>query len=279
MDLDLVARLGAITNLTHGFIYFSPAATAAYEELGLAGRQQYFGSRGAALGPVSAEVIIATFFNFNPEAVHDAIPAAWTVADPATIQRTRMAAAGAQLGELDALDPAALAEVTELAARMVAGLTFEGRPLAGANHAVDLPEEPWARLWQHLTVIREWRGDAHVAALAAAPVTAREALVLHAATGQVPAAALLATRRWSEEQWAETIADLNARGLTDPEGSFTDEGRAFREGIEHATNVAAAPLVDTIGPTDTTRLIDLLKPIRAALVESGAFAALRGTDD
>ena len=276
MDLKLVAKLGAVTNSTHGFIYFSESASQAYAELGLTGRQQYFASRGAALGTVPAEVVIATFFNFNPEIVRRAIPAAWDVASPEEIQTVRMRAAGSQLAALGAIDDAALDEATELAGRMMAGVTDEARPLAGANRSVAEPDDPWERLWQRLTVIREWRGDAHVAALAAAPVTALEALVLHAATGVVPRAALQATRQWSDDAWEATVADLADRGLVSATGEFTDEGRAFRDEIEHRTNVASAPLVDAVGEADTRRLIDLLKPMQAALIEAGAFARLRG---
>lgn len=279
MDLDLVARLGSITNSTHGFIYFSESASGAYAQLGLTGRQQYFASRGAALGRVPAEVVIATFFNFNPEIVHRAIPSAWDVASPAEIQTTRMRAAGAQLEQLGALDPTELADADALAGRMLDGVTDEGRPLAGANRAVPEPDDPWQRLWQRLTVIREWRGDAHVAALAAAPVTALEALVLHAATGAVPRQALQATRQWDDDAWDATVADMAHRGLLTVDGEFTDQGRDFRADIERRTNVAAAPLVAAIGADGTRRLIELLKPVQAALVEAGAFARLRGVRD
>lgn len=276
MDLDLVAKLGTVTNSTHGFIYFSQSAGAAYEELGLTGRQQYFASRGAAFGAVPAEVVIATFFNFNPEIVRETIPAAWDVADPAEIQTARMRAAGDQLAALDALSVAELTEAIDLAGRMVAGVTDEGRPLAGANRAVPEPDDPWQRLWQRLTIVREWRGDGHVAALATAPVTALEALVLHAATGQVPRAGLQATRQWNDEAWDAAVTALVGRGLVDADGSFTEDGRSFRHEIERRTNVAAAPLVDAIGVDDTRRLIDLLKPVQQRLIESGAFARLLG---
>ena len=276
MDLDLVAKLGSVTNSTHGFIYFSESASEAYAELGLTGRQQYFASRGAAFGAVPAEVVIATFFNFNPEIVHRALPTAWDVASPTEVQATRMQAAGAQLASLGALTDGDLAEATDLAGHMIDGVSDEGRPLAGANRSVPEPDDPWQRLWQRLTVIREWRGDAHVAALAAAPVSALEALVLHAATGVVPRAALQATRQWSDDAWDATISALADRGLVTPDGEFTDDGRAFRSDIEHRTNVASAPLVAAIGEADTRRFIDLLKPIQAALIASGAFARLRG---
>ena len=67
--LELSSRLGAMTNLVHGFIYFTPEATEEYDALGLPSTHHYFASRGAALGPVPADVIVATFYNFNPALV------------------------------------------------------------------------------------------------------------------------------------------------------------------------------------------------------------------
>ncbi|MFD0473673.1 hypothetical protein ACFQ0B_39505 [Nonomuraea thailandensis] len=66
----------------HGMIYFSPEADAAYKQLGLTGRMGYFASRAAALGPVTAEAVIATFYNFDPQVIRQAIPAAWHIASP-----------------------------------------------------------------------------------------------------------------------------------------------------------------------------------------------------
>lgn len=274
-SLELAPKLGGITNMVHGFIYFSPEAAEEYEALGLPADHQYFASRGACLGPVPAEVVVATFFNFNPAVVHAVIPEAWDIAEPAAIQRARMRAAGRVLartcaGVADADRDAASA----IAGRMIDGVGDEGRTLAAGNRAVPEPDDPWERLWQRITVLREWRGDTHVAALVAAPVDPVEALALHAATDEVPRSALVTTRRWSEEAWQAGVDNLVERGLLRPDERFTDEGRAFREEIERRTNVACVALVDAVGPEETRRLIDLLKPVRNGLLEGGAFAAL-----
>ena len=58
-------------------IYFVPEAAEAYARLGITGTAGYFASRAAPMGAVSADVVIATFFNFNPELVRRAIPDAW----------------------------------------------------------------------------------------------------------------------------------------------------------------------------------------------------------
>ncbi len=156
---------------------------------------------------------------------------------------------------------------------MIAGVGDAGRPLAAGNRATPEPDEPWERLWQRITILREWRGDAHVAALVAAPADPIEALILHAATGIVPKGALTATRQWPDEQWDAGVARLVARGLVQEDESFTEMGEAFRADIERRTNLAALPLVEAVGPDRTARLIDLLKPVRRALLDGGAFAA------
>src|SRR4051812_19643830 len=78
----------------HGLIYFAPEAAAAYEAIGLPPAMGgYFASRAAAMGPVPAEVVIATFFNFFPDFVRQTIPWAWSVATPAQILEARHSAA------------------------------------------------------------------------------------------------------------------------------------------------------------------------------------------
>lgn len=273
--LELSGRLGAMTNLVHGFIYFAPEAAEEYDALGLPATHHYFASRGAALGPVPAEVIVATFFNFNPSLVTPAIPAAWSIADPADIQTARIRAAGRVIRRVEPeLDADAVAEATEIAGRMIAGVGDAGRPLAAGNRATPEPDDAWERLWQRITVLREWRGDAHVAALVAAPVDPVEALILHAATGKVPKAALVATRQWPEADWNAGVERLLKRGLIMDDESFTELGEAFRDDIERRTDHASLPLVEAVGPDQTVRLIELLKPLRKALIDGGAFAAL-----
>ena len=71
----------------HGMIYFTPEGPPAYEAIGLQGpRMGYFASRVAAMGAVPAEVVIATFYNFEPSLVRRAIPAAWGLATPARLR-------------------------------------------------------------------------------------------------------------------------------------------------------------------------------------------------
>ncbi|MEV4080923.1 hypothetical protein AB0J43_11645, partial [Nonomuraea fuscirosea] len=101
----------------HGMIYFAPEADAAYRQLGLTGRMGYFASRAAALGPVRAEVVVATFYNFNPQVVRKAIPAAWSLASPTDILDARLNAVDTTLRLVlgDAIDSPEMAQAAALA--------------------------------------------------------------------------------------------------------------------------------------------------------------------
>ena len=142
MSIDTAARLGATTSVVHSFIYFTPEAAEEYNKVGLPAEAHYFGSRAAALGAVSADLVIATFYNFKPANVRPAIAAAWSAADPDEIQQARMTAAGRALAGLPVkMADAAIAEATALATNMVDNITYEGRPLAAANRTVTRSEE------------------------------------------------------------------------------------------------------------------------------------------
>jgi len=62
----------------HGVTYFAPEARAALDGLGYRGFWMgYFAARSAPLGIVPPEVVTAVFYNFAPERIAKALPAAW----------------------------------------------------------------------------------------------------------------------------------------------------------------------------------------------------------
>ena len=268
-----VQRLGRTTNLVHGFIYFSLEARERFAALGLAPRQQYFASRAAAMGPVDADAVIDSFYNFNPDAVRAAMANPWEIAAPETMQQARFEAVNDVLGVHCAdIDRGSLDRAIEIATAMVDGVPDVGKPLAAGNRTVERPVDPLLHLWQLVTIGREWRGDAHVQVLRDAAVSGIESLVLHGATGQVPIAVLKATRAWSETEWSAAVAGLADRGLVHADGTFTPQGEQYRKDIEAETNRAAQALVDAVGDESANELCDALRPIRDALVASGVFA-------
>jgi hypothetical protein len=261
----------------HGLIYFAPEADEAFAALGLRGnRMGYFASRSAAMGPVSAPVVIATFYNFNPELVEAAIPAAWQIASPAAILEARLAAAVRALRRVlpdEAVGSPELAEAAGLARRAAEAAAERpaGRPLFAAHAALPWPDEPLAVLWHAQTLLREFRGDAHVAALLLYGVGPVEALVTHGATGEAPTAVLQTTRSWPAEAWQGAEESLRSRGLLAGDRSLTEEGTRLREAIEHRTDVASLLAYEPLGDDGCERLRALCRPFSRAVVASGGL--------
>lgn len=256
----------------HGMIYFVPEALEAYERIGLTGRRMgYFASRAAPLGPVPAEVVIATFFNFHPALVRKSIPAAWDLSEPAVIVGTRLRAADAALRRMlgAAVSGPEMAEAAALAQRAALACVTEGRPLFAAHAAVQWPDDPHLVLWHAQTLLRECRGDAHIAALVCEGVSAPEALVMHGATGDVPSAVLQASRAWPDDEWRATVEQLRARGWLTADGSLTDAGRASRQWVEDRTDDAMLGVWSELGEAECRRLRELVRPFSRQVVEQG----------
>jgi hypothetical protein len=273
MTKELAAKLGTMTGPVHGFIYFAEEATEEYEAAGLPAVSHYFGSRAAPFGAVSAEVVIAAFYNFKPSAVRAAIPTAWESAAPEVIQQARMTAAGRALAPHATRVPGGdIAEAIEIATRIVEGVGYEGRPLAAANMTVPTHDDPVTHLWQLTTIIREWRGDAHIGVLIEADIDAVEALALHVGIGAFPRAIAQATRRWNDEEWEAGVERLASRGLMNDDGSTTEAGSEFRAAIEVRTDKLCDRQIATVGEDASRRLIELLRPLRKGLTDEGRFS-------
>jgi hypothetical protein len=259
----------------HGLIYFSPEATAAYEALGVMGFDGYFASRAAAMGAVPAEVVIATFFNFNPAVVHHAIPAAWEVTTPAAVLDARLQAAEASLQRAvgDLLADPSVARAAVLARTAAEGCTPVGRALYAGHASLPWPDDPVLALWHAVTLLREFRGDGHVACLVDAELEGIDALVLHAASGEVPRSILQASRQWDDLAWDASVGRLAARGLVEQDGTFTADGAALRQRIEDRTDALALRPWATLGDEGCDELRGLVRPLSKAIVASGGLGS------
>jgi hypothetical protein len=281
MDPVLARKMWRTLEPYHGMIYFTPRATEAYHELGIDGRAGYFASRAAAMGAVSADVVVATFFNFHPALVAAAIPAAWEAAPPAAVAAARLDAADRALTELlgtDVVGSPEMRDAAELARRAAEACTAEGRPLYAAHAGLAWPTTPHLVLWHAVTLLREFRGDGHVAALLVADVDGCEALVTHAAAaaadgGAVTAEVLRRSRAWSDDEWAAAEERLRTRGWIDGDGLFTEKGREAREQIEAATDERAMAPWRALGQEDADRLRAAVRPWSRAISASGLFTA------
>jgi hypothetical protein len=262
----------------HGMIYFTPEAPPRYADVGItSGRTGYFASRSAAMGAVGAEVVVATFYNFHPALVRRAMLDVWDVTSPAAVLGARLAAVDASLrlafgDELLASPELADAATLLRRAAEVACAHPEGRPLFAGHAQLEWPDEPHLVLWHAQTLLREFRGDGHIAALTIEGLSGLEALVSHAASGDVPAAALQATRAWTDDEWSTGVEALAARGLVDSDGAFTEAGRTQRARIEDLTDRLAAAPWASLGPERCGELRALGRVLSQRIVDAGLLA-------
>jgi hypothetical protein len=259
----------------HGMIYFTPDAPPRYAAAGVTHhRSAYFGSRVAAMGAVSADVVIATFFNFHPALVRRAMDGLWDRTAPSRLLDARLAAVDVSLRRAfgdDLLTSAELVDGAEQLRRAaeVACEHQEGRPLFAGHAALPWPDEPHLVLWHAQTLLREFRGDGHLAALVCEGLGGLDALISHAASGDVPRAALQATRAWSDEEWEAGVDSLAWRGIVHPDGSFTEEGAAQRERIEAVTDRLACRPWAAIGADACDRVRALGKVLTRRVIDAG----------
>ena len=280
MDPVIARKTWRTLEPIHGMIYFVPEADESYQSAGLQGnRMGYFASRAAAMGPVPAEVVIATFYNFNPALVAAVIPQAWSLAETGAILTARLAAADRALERafgVEVLKSAELADAAGLARRAAEAASehVEGRPLFAAHAALPWPDEPHLVLWHAQTLLREFRGDGHIAALLLAGLDPVEALVTHAAGGEIGADVLRITRSWSPGDWSSAADRLRGRGLLEDGETlaFTEAGRVLRQQVEDRTDAAAVPAYAVLGAEGCERLRQLGRPLSRAVVAGGLLA-------
>jgi hypothetical protein len=249
-------------------VTFSEVPTEAFLALGMRNSWDgYFAGRAAPLGMAPAEVVHAVFYNFADGEVARHIPWVWGKTTPeeaiAVRERGSAAALRQKIGEL--ADSPGLLRVADLATRAAVSAPTEGRALYAGLRALDVPDEPVARLWHAATLLREHRGDGHNAALLAHGIGGTEAHVLLALSFGMRAQEFGRTHHLPEAQLAAVVDRLRGRGLVDAAGSFTDAGRVTRQRIEALTDDLAAPAYDVLSADELDELVAGLEPIAAAV--------------
>jgi hypothetical protein len=254
----------------HDVVYFGDDIRERFDALGLKGWwMSYFAQRSAALGTPDAKTVTALFHGFAPRLVERALPDAWYLADRDEILAARLKLAVDHL--TPAIDPAALeTDVARLAKDLEAivdGLDFAGRALAAAHAHLPRPNDPLERLWWTATVLREYRGDSHVAILVAAGLDGAAANALAVADGRAPARQQQA-RGWNDEEWMAAYEHLRRRAWCNEFGEITEAGKAARAQIEDATDRVSSACFDeemqARAITTETALVDLARAINSA---------------
>ncbi|MCI4045530.1 hypothetical protein [Streptomyces sp. TRM75563] len=281
----------------HAVLYYAPGA---FEEAAVLGYDteerwsSYFAWRAAPLGAVGAAEVVRTFHSFAPAMVDGYVPGIWATAAPDAVLAARLRAVdrayralfGGRVEGPEFAEAAALARRAAEAAgpgtpggRGVAkalgapgglGVTTPGAlgGLGAANSALPWPDAPHLALWHAATVLREHRGDGHIAALAEAGLDPVESLVSFAAVGAA-APEVFASRGWSAAEWGAARQRLRERGLLAADGTATDAGRELRAKVELRTDEEAAAPWRALGEAGRERLAGLLGEPWLEVIGSG----------
>ncbi|MFB7115292.1 hypothetical protein [Streptomyces sp. NPDC056190] len=275
--LRTVRQMWRLLEPVHATLYYAPEAFEEAAALGYATAERwpsYFAYRAAPLGPAGPQLVNALFYSLSPQMVQRYTAQAWRTAAPEQVLKARGAAVDRALRKLlgDRIGSPRLREAAELTRRACEAADTAGRPIAAANAALPWPDEPHRVLWQAATILREHRGDGHIAALQAHGIGPVESLVSQAAVGAA-AQEVFSSRQWTDEEWSAARERLAARSLVKADGRATGEGQRLRTAIEKLTDELAAPPWDTLTTDEMTRLAELLVPLVLDIVGTGLLPA------
>ena len=248
--------------------YWSEPAYDAYAALGLDVLQGYVWSRGCVLGEPDGSVVAAAFGVFEPGLIGQLYDAARAAAGLADIRAAREAGAVAALRTVLGA-PEQVAEVTGALRRAAEAMDTAGRPLFAGLAGMPWPADELGRLWHACAMLRELRGDSHLAACMAAGLTGLQANILTELQVGWPLHSYTATRGWPPEAMNLATISLRVRGLIGDD-ALTGAGASLRADIEEATDRQLAPVRDAIGP-DLPGILPLLQGWSQQIIEHGWF--------
>jgi helix-turn-helix protein len=255
----------------HALVYYAPEVFTELAALGYDVETRwptYFPLRSAPLNQPGPERVASAFYSFSPRFVAEHIGPAWAVADSAQVLEARLRGVDGLLRRLlgEQIGTAEFAELTGLVRRVAEAADTGGRPLAAANAELPWPDEPHLVLWQAITIIREHRGDGHIAALLAHELDPCEALVSFAAIDAAPVETF-ASRGWTADEWDAAAERLRARGWLDADGKATARGVEGRDQVERLTDRLAAGAWRALTEAEIERIPALNgPPLTAALL-------------
>ncbi|MBM2621316.1 MarR family transcriptional regulator [Actinoplanes sp. LDG1-06] len=221
-----------------------------------------------------AQVVHAAFYSFAEGEAARHIPSAWEKIPPEASVAARERGSAASLRRIlgdELATSAGLGRAADLVTKAATSAPTNGRVMYAGMRTLAVPSDPVARLWHSATMLREHRGDGHVAALVGAGIGGTEAHVISAlAHGIYPAESFGRIHHLPEQRLAAVMDGLRERGLIDADGRFTDAGRETQQRIEALTDELATPPYDALTPGELDELIAALEPLTATLVAAGS---------
>lgn len=251
--------------------FWSEPVYDAYAALGLDFLQGYVYGRGCPLGDASPSVVAAAFGVFEPGLVADLFASGRAVCSVEDVRAAKehgaVAALTTVLGSPDSID--GLADVVAVLRRACDAADPTGRALHAGLAGLDWPSDLLGQLWHACSILREHRGDGHLAALVAAGLDGVQANELTELWVGWDPLSYTGSRAWAPERMAAGTSELEGRGWV-RDGALTDEGLRVRRELEEATDRAAAAAVDAIAD-DLDRVLPLLERWSSQVVEHGWF--------
>ena len=252
----------------HALCYVAPQVRAQGAAAGLKGFwMNYFATRAAPMGAVSAATVESTFFYYGPTRVRRAIPDAWQFSTPEKVLEARYRAMDQSLLSIfaDSDRQAEMTQAAQIVRRAVEHCEPIGRPLFAGWADLDWPGDPHLDLWHGCTLLREYRNGNHLIALCGEGLGGCESVVSHAAAGGAPWAWVQHEAGWSQVDQDAAIERLGHRGWLDNNGNITPDGIQGRNRVESETNRLDRPIWDGIGDLPCQQLFGLMSSLCASL--------------
>jgi hypothetical protein len=263
-------------------VYFAPEVHRAFQDIGFSGPSRvargiefpdmvaYFTSRGACLGPnVSGHMVTAAFGVFKRSIVVRAVEEGWRRTDQATILAAREQGSVASLRRMLGDEPDGLPWATGVLRRMAEAGPAEGHYLHSGLLSLGFPGEPMGDFWRAADLVREHRGDSHIAAWLGADLDATEVGLLTDPWRGQPLKSWVRTRGWTDDELDAACDRLRSRGFLEGD-DLTSAGRALRDDIEAATDVMESRMIAALGD-DADRFFTLLDGWCEVVVAAGGY--------
>ena len=135
-----------------------------------------------------------------------------------------------------------------------------------ALRSIPIPDEVVARCFHAASLLREHRGDGHIAALMTEGVGRLEAHVLLALDMDMPAEKFGRIHHLPSAQIAAVIDGMRDRDLIGADGWLSESGRAVKQRVEALTDDLAAPPYACLASDELNELMATLEPLATLLL-------------
>jgi len=254
-------------------VYFAPEAQENYKALGLSYIPSYFRSRSACMGDVVGEMVVAAFGVFNPAIVLPAIEEGRKVSVDDILDARQRGAIAGLTRILDGV-PDGVDRLTELLRQAGETSTCEGHSIYAGLRSLGFPGDPMGDFWRAADLLREHRGDSHIAAWIAHGFDATEISLITEPYIGLPMRTYSRSRAWSDADFDAALERMSSRGYFE-DGQITQEGPAAREAVEDATDLQETSIVEAIGD-DFDELCGILEPWADAIREQKGYPSSAG---